>query len=109
MVDVRKRVHIDSMIPQLLRYLASFEKGVAEGTVDEKRRFLRAFIRRVALDPKTGTGRAEIYDLPVFSVQEKKANRSGRPCFHRDNRECGQPSSFQMVAGVGFEPTTSGL
>ena len=63
---------IDLLVPELLDYMASFEKVVAERMVDEKRRFLRAFVRRVELAPKTGTGRAEIYDLPVFSVQEKK-------------------------------------
>ena len=55
----------------------------------------------------TKTGRAELYDLPVIGgsvashrdvgIKEKKDNLSG----------C--PSSLSMVAGVGFEPTTSGL
>jgi hypothetical protein len=81
------------VIPELLDYLGSVGKVVVEGTVDEKRRFLRTFIRRVELDPTTGTGRAEVYDLPVLSpgVQEKKDSLDGRP------------SSFQVVAGVGFD------
>ena len=88
--DTARRVDVDSLIPQLLDYMGNIGTVVAEGTVDEKRRFLRAFIRRVELDPKTGTGRAEIYDLPVFSVQEKKDSRNGRP------------SSFQVVAGARY-------
>jgi len=42
----------------------------------------------------------------VFTVQEKKADRSGHPRFHRDNRECGQPSFSLLVAGagVGIDP-----
>ena len=53
---------------------------------------MRAFVRRVELDPKTSTGRVEIYDLPVFSVgvQEKKDDRSGHP------------SSFPLVAGARY-------
>ena len=60
--------------------------------MDEKRRFLRAFVRKVELDPTTGTGRAEIYDLPLFgtSVQEKKDGQGDRP------------SSFLMVAGARY-------
>ena len=48
--------------------------------------------------------RAELYNLPVFRVcvQEKKADRSGHPCFRTSNRECGQPSSFLLVAGARY-------
>ena len=48
--------------------------------------------------------RAELYNLPVFRVcvQEKKADRSGHPCFRKRNRECGQPSSFQVATGARY-------
>ncbi len=64
---------------------------VAEGTVDEKRRLLRALVRKVELDQTMGTGRVEIYDLPLFgtSVQEKKDG----PDSHQ--------SSLRVVAGAG--------
>jgi hypothetical protein len=48
--------------------MRDFEKVVAEGTVEEKRSFIRAFTRRVELDPETGEGLAEIYDLPDFTA-----------------------------------------
>ena len=51
---------IDKVVPQLLGYMESMSELVAEGTVDEKRRFLRAFIRRVELDPKKRVGRVEL-------------------------------------------------
>ena len=56
---------------------------------------LPGFVRSLyilELDPTTGTGRAEIYDLPLFGsgVQEKKDGQGDRP------------SSFLMVAGARY-------
>lgn len=34
--------------------MADFEDVVAEGTVDEKRRFIRAFVRRIEIEPAVG-------------------------------------------------------
>ena len=91
-------VDLDAVVSALLDYMKQFGQVAAEGTVEEKRSFLRAFARTVELDPETGKGRLEIYSLPVMAaVQEKKDSPDGHP------------SSLTLVAGVGFEPTTSGL
>jgi len=71
--------------------MKQFEVVQAEGTVEEKRAFLRAFTRTVELDPETGKGRLEIYSLPMVPVQEKKDSLGGHP------------SSLTLVAGVGFD------
>ena len=70
---------------------------VADGDADlvglpAKRRFVRPSVRNVELDPETRTGRAEIYDLPVFSlpVQEKKYGPDGHP------------SSLRVAAGARY-------
>ena len=90
-------VDLTALEQALLDYMKRFEVVQAEGTVEEKRAFLRAFTRTVELDPETGKGRLEIYSLPMVPVQEKKDSQNGHP------------SSLTLVAGVGFEPTTSGL
>ena len=36
----------------------------AQGIIDEKRSFVRMFVRRVVLDPATGKGRLELYRIP---------------------------------------------
>ena len=62
------KVDIDALAAAVQDYMRDFERVVAEGTVDEKRSFIRAFTRRVELDPETGEGLAEIYDLPHFAA-----------------------------------------
>ena len=76
--------------------MARFDEVVAAGTVDEKRRFLRAFTRRIELDPDTGHGLVELYSLPTQTALPPKSCNAAN-------------SSLILVAGVGFEPTASGL
>ena len=90
-------VNLDALMAVMLEYMKDFDKVVAEGTVEEKRAFLRAFTNRVEIDPDGKVGYAELFTLPRI-----KASSPG----------CGNDalnSSFQMVAGAGFEPATSGL
>lgn len=72
--------------------LDALNEVLAAGTVDEKRQFLRAFIRRVELDPDTGRGRAELYSLPTQTASSAK-----------DTNDAAN-SSLIMVAGAGYEP-----
>ncbi len=89
-------LEVESMIPRVLDYLERFDEITGKGTVDEKRRFLRQFVRRVELDPDTGQGRAEMYSLPMQTAPPESP----------DNAE---KTSLIMVAGEGFEPPTRGL
>jgi len=89
-----QRVDIDAMMPTLIDFIGSFEETVAHGTIEEKRRFLRAFVRRVELDPTNGTGRVELYDLPVFA--------SGPPVQEKKDGHDGHPSSLRVVAGARY-------
>ncbi|HUW56123.1 MAG TPA: hypothetical protein VMZ92_05770 [Planctomycetota bacterium] len=71
--------------------MKQFGKVAAEGTVEEKRSFLRAFTRTVELDPETGKGRLETHSLRVMAaVQEKKDSPESRP------------SSLTLVAGSRY-------
>jgi len=50
---------------ELLAHMESFPEVVAEGTVDEKRRFIRAFVQRIEIDPQTQQSRLLLRDLPA--------------------------------------------
>ena len=89
-------VNVDALISVLLEHMEEFDKVVAQGTVEEKRTFLRAFTNRVEIDPDRKVGRAELFALPRIQASSPVGNDALN-------------SSFQMVAGAGFEPATSGL
>ena len=38
---------------------------VAEGTVDEKRAFVRAFVSRMDVEPDSGQAHLSLHDLPL--------------------------------------------
>ena len=86
------KVDPEELVGAMLDCMAEFQQVAAEGTVEEKRSFIRAFTGTVELDPETGKGRAELLYLP------KETALSGDP----ENAA----SSFTMVAGAGFEPAT---
>jgi polyhydroxyalkanoate synthesis regulator phasin len=94
--ETAKEVDLDALVPVVLDYMKNFERVAAEGTVEEKRAFLRAFTRKIELDPATGTGRLEIFSLP----------RQGLPVQEKKDSQSGHPSSLMLVAGarVGIEP-----
>jgi len=86
-----RAVDIEVLIPEVLDCMERFDEVVAEGTVDEKRRFLRAFIRRVELNPDTGRGHAELYCLPTKTASPTGADNAAN-------------SSLIMVAGARSAP-----
>ncbi len=45
--------------------MGNFEEVVAEGTVDEKRRFVRAFVQRIEIGPATQQTRLLLRGLPT--------------------------------------------
>ena len=89
-------VHACSVAAAVLDYMQDFGKVVAEGTVDEKRRFIRAFTKGIELDPETNKGQAQLYMLPDPASLSRCPSTSAE-------------SLFCMVAGAGFEPATSRL
>ncbi len=91
-----RALDIEALIPEVLGYMERFDEVVEAGTVDEKRRFLRAFTRKVELDPETGRGCAELYSLPTTTALPADTDNAAQ-------------SSLILVAGAGFEPATSGL
>lgn len=85
------KVDLDAAAQEMLGYLRSFGEVMREGSMDERRAVVRAFVRQVRLDPQTHEGRAEVFALPNFEAVTR---------YQATARE----SSFSMVAGAGFEP-----
>ena len=57
-----------------------------EGTIEEKRSFIRAFTKGIELDPEGGKGRAQLYLLPDLTAIGGETARS----------------SLEMVAGARY-------
>jgi site-specific DNA recombinase len=94
--EADKELEVEATATKVLDYMERFDTVAATGTVDEKRRFLRAFTRCVEIDPDSGRGRAELYSLPMITASPAEANDA-------------EKTSLIMVAGAGFEPAASGL
>ncbi len=59
-----KKIEIERLIDQAVEMAGEFRRAFAEGTVHEKRLFLRAFLTGIELDPTKGAGRAMFILLP---------------------------------------------
>ena len=65
--------------------------------MDEKRSFVRAFAKRIELDPESRKGQAQLFMLPDLAAATRYE-------LHPPGRAATAKSSFSMVAGAGFEP-----
>ena len=61
-----KKVEIGRLIDQAVEMAGEFGQAFTEGTVHEKRLFLRAFLKGVELDPAAGKGRAAFVLMPAM-------------------------------------------
>ena len=59
-----KKIEIVRLIDQAVELAGEFETAFAEGSIDEKRLFLRAFLKDIELDPITGKGQAMLILMP---------------------------------------------
>lgn len=78
---------LDQAVREMTSMLGSFAEVMQEGSIDERRRVIRAFVREVRLDPQTHEGRAEIFALPDFEAVTRYQATASK-------------SSFQVVAGA---------
>jgi len=65
-----------------LACLARFRKVLEEGTLEQRKEFLRGFVAEIAIDPDAARGTITFYALPV--------------------------TSLMSVPGAGVEPTWAG-
>jgi hypothetical protein len=62
---------LDNLTDKLLGYVGTFEDVVSQGTVDEKRAFIRAFVSRIDAEPGSCQAHVSLHGLP------RAAARSG--------------------------------
>lgn len=85
------QVNLDEAVRAVVEMLRSFADVMKEGSIDERRRVIRAFVKQIRLDPQNHEGRAEVFALPDFETLARF-----EPAISK--------SSFHLVAGAGFEP-----
>ncbi len=72
-------VDLEAAARDALAYLARFHDVLEEGTLEQRKEFLRGFVAEIAIDPDAARGTIAFYELPV--------------------------TSLMSVPGVGVEPT----
>jgi hypothetical protein len=66
-VDCRP-VDIEAATADALAYLAKFREVLQEGTLEQRKEFLRGFVAEIGIDPDTARGTITFYELPVSSL-----------------------------------------
>jgi len=59
-----KKIEIERLIDQAVELASEFKTAFAKGTIEEKRLFLRVFLKRIDLDPTVEKGQAVFILLP---------------------------------------------
>ncbi|MCP4582407.1 MAG: recombinase family protein [candidate division Zixibacteria bacterium] len=108
-----KRLETERIIDEAMAMAGDFKQVLAEGSVEEKRLFIRAFLTGINLDPRTGEGEARFILLPGLNklwqpqnlpeLYENPAKQAQK------NPEIREMSSRLVVAAQGLEPRTRGL
>jgi len=75
-------VDLEAATSEAFAYLGRFREVLEEGTLEQRKEFLRGFVHEIAIDPDAARGTITFYELPA--------------------------GSLMMVSGAGFEPTLAG-
>ena len=109
--DGKKRIEVSTLVDQALEIAGDFKRVFEEGTIEEKRSFIRAFLTRIDLDPESCQGEARFILLP--GMQDALQHRAVMANSEGNSQQKGpngpDASSLISVAGEGFEPSTFGL
>ena len=87
----KREVNFDAVVDDILRDIRRFDGVFHHGTIEEQKDFVNLFVERIEVDPREGRARVHIRQFPAPA-----------------SLVAGNVS-FDVVAGVGFEPTTFGL
>ena len=82
---------IDAVVSEISSYMQDFKSVVEEGTLAERKEFIRLFVEGIELEP---TGKKAVLRIKKFPAPSEL--------------DTGK-LSFGVVAGTGFEPATFGL
>jgi DNA invertase Pin-like site-specific DNA recombinase len=66
-VDYRP-VDLEAATREALAYLARFREVLEEGTLEQRKEFLRGFVAEIAIDPDAARGTITFYELPAGSL-----------------------------------------
>jgi len=101
-----KRLETERIIEEAMAMAGDFKQVFAEGSVEEKRLFIRAFLTGINLDPRTGEGEARFILLPGLdklwhpqNLPDMAQNPAKWAQKNPDNREM---SSRLLVAGARY-------
>ena len=84
----------DELAGQIVEGISGFRELFEQGTLEEKKEFVRAFVEKLVVDPDKGTGTLYIREFPPLEAIRPKGDGN---------------SYFQGVAGARYEPATFGL
>ena len=80
----------EDVVEIILEGLANAQRLFEHGTMEERKRVVRAFVEGLTIDGASQSGEIRMKKLPAPEMP-------------------GTGSSFDLVAGAGFEPATFGL
>jgi DNA invertase Pin-like site-specific DNA recombinase len=66
-VDYRP-VDVETATADALAYLAKFREVLQEGTLEQRKEFLRGFVAEIGIDPDRARGTITFYELPTVSL-----------------------------------------
>ncbi len=61
-------VDLEAATREALAYLARFREVLEEGTLEQRKEFLRGFVHEIAIDPDAARGTITFYELPAGSL-----------------------------------------
>jgi len=67
-LKLEKQPDLEALTDELLAYMRTLDQMVAEGTVAQKRRFIRAFVKRIDVDPDSQERRIQLMQLPLRAL-----------------------------------------
>src|SRR5207245_10602834 len=61
-------VDLEAATREAVAYLARFRDVLEEGTLEQRKEFLRGFVHEISIDPDTARGVITFYELPISSL-----------------------------------------
>ncbi|MBM3329314.1 MAG: hypothetical protein FJY67_07565 [Calditrichaeota bacterium] len=69
-----KRLELDRLVDQAVQLAGEFDRAFVEGTMEEKRLLVRAFVKEIVVDPDSGTARARVMVVPGIEMEVAEAD-----------------------------------
>jgi DNA invertase Pin-like site-specific DNA recombinase len=76
------QVDLDLAVREMTELLRDFGQVMEEGSIDERRRAVRAFVKEIRLDPESYEGQAQVFVLPTLTPTARTAHANSDSSFH---------------------------